>query len=142
MPIGPGNGQSRSAAARSSAPGTNEGPPAVSAAADRAKVAAAREAATAAAARAKESAERASEARARSAAAAEARLDDARVRALHGQLVEERRRLNQAGKVSVDTLAKSLRATESKLRRQYTGQNVDFHVVVRDGKAVVKPIIG
>jgi hypothetical protein len=69
-------------------------------------------------------------------------LDDQRVRQLHDALVSERRRLNQPGKVSVDALASSLRDTESKLRKQYAGKDVNFHVVVKDGKAVVKPIIG
>ena len=54
----------------------------------------------------------------------------------------ERRRLNQPGKVSVETLASSLRETESKLRKEHAGKDVDFHVVVKNGKAMVKPIIG
>jgi hypothetical protein len=74
--------------------------------------------------------------------AAATSLDDQRVRQLHDALVSERRRLNQPGKVSVDALASSLRDTESKLRKQYAGKDVNFHVVVKDGKAVVKPIIG
>jgi hypothetical protein len=61
---------------------------------------------------------------------------------LHDALVAERRRLQQPGKVSVDALASSLRDTEHKLRQQYADKNIDFHVVVKNGKAVVKPIIG
>lgn len=74
--------------------------------------------------------------------ASTAGLDQRRVHELHGQLVAERRRLNQSGKVPVDTLAKSLRATEAKLRKQYAGEKVDFRVVVKNGKAVVKPVVG
>ena len=61
---------------------------------------------------------------------------------LHGALIAERRRLNQPGKVSREALGASLRETESKLKKQYAGKAVDFHVVVKNGKAVVKPIIG
>ena len=79
---------------------------------------------------------------ARASAAAQSRLDDQRVSQLHGVLVAERRRLQQPGKVSVDALASSLRDTELKLRQQYADKDIDFHVVVKNGKAVVKPIIG
>jgi hypothetical protein len=48
----------------------------------------------------------------------------------------------QPGKVSLEALAVSLRETETKLKKQYGGTTIDFHVVVKDGKAVVKPIIG
>jgi hypothetical protein len=74
--------------------------------------------------------------------AAATRLDDRRVRQLHDDLVAERRRLNQPGKVSVETLASSLRETESKLRKEHAGKDIDFHVVVKNGKAMVKPIVG
>jgi hypothetical protein len=96
--------------------------------------------ATAAAGRA--AATRAAEARAQAQQTSASRLDDQRVRQLHEALVTERRRLNQPGKVSVESLASSLRDTESKLKKQYAGKDVDFHVVVKDGKAVVKPIVG
>jgi hypothetical protein len=75
-------------------------------------------------------------------APASSRLDDQRVSQLHDALVAERRRLQQPGKVSVDALASSLRDTELKLRQQYADKDIDFHVVVKNGKAVVKPIIG
>ena len=80
--------------------------------------------------------------RAHSRAAAASRLDDQRLSQLHGALVAERRRLNQPGKVSIEALGASLRETESKLKKQYADKTIDFHVVVKDGKAVVKPIIG
>jgi 3-oxoacyl-ACP reductase-like protein len=99
------------------------------------------EEARAAAANARAAATRAAEVRA-AGAAARSTLDDARVGQLYGTLVAERRRLQQPGKVSVDALASSLRETEKKLRTQYADKNIDFHVVVKDGKAMVKPIIG
>jgi hypothetical protein len=41
----------------------------------------------------------------------------------------------------VDTLAKSLRETEAKLKAQHGGRSVDFQVVIKDGKPVVKPVV-
>jgi hypothetical protein len=38
-------------------------------------------------------------------------------------------------------LSKSLRDSEKRIRAQHPGRAVDFHVVVKDGKAVVKPIV-
>lgn len=118
------------------APGAAGSPSASAVAAEaRAATAAAREAAT-----------RAGEARARSQAdagkAAASGLDEQRLTQLHQALVAERRRLNQPGKVSMEALASSLRETESKLRKQYADKPIDFRVVVKDGKAVVKPVVG
>jgi hypothetical protein len=97
---------------------------------------------SAAATAARAAASRAAELRAQSQAAAASRLDDQRLSQLHGTLVAERRRLNQPGKVSIEALGASLRETESKLKKQYADKAIDFRVVIKDGKAVVKPIIG
>ena len=40
-------------------------------------------------------------------------------------------KLKQADNVSMDSLAKSLRDTETKLLAQHQGRSVDFHVVVK-----------
>jgi hypothetical protein len=85
---------------------------------------------------------RAAELRDNAAARASSRLDEQRLNQLHGALLAERRKLNQPGKISIEALGASLRETESKLKKQYAGKDIDFHVVVKDGKAVVKPIIG
>lgn len=69
-------------------------------------------------------------------------LGDSRMRELHDQLVNERKKLNQRGKVNFDTLAGSLRETEAKLRSQHQNKNIEFRVVVKDGKAIVKPFVG
>jgi hypothetical protein len=55
--------------------------------------------------------------------------------------VATRRKLNQADNVSIDSFARSLRETESKLRAQHKVSSVDFQVVVKDGKPVVKPVV-
>lgn len=46
---------------------------------------------------------------------------------------------NEAGHVSLEGLAKTLRDTESKLRAEHKNRKIDFDVVIRDGKAIVKP---
>jgi hypothetical protein len=72
---------------------------------------------------------------------AAAPLTEDRIRELQGRLNDLKRQNREAGQVSFDGLAKSLKATEEKLRRQHEGRRVDFDVVIKDGKAVVKPII-
>jgi hypothetical protein len=72
-------------------------------------------------------------------AAASSGLSDQRVRDLHEKLVALKRENNEAGQVSFENLSRSLRETESKLRAQHKDRNIDFDVVIRDGKAIVKP---
>ena len=68
-------------------------------------------------------------------------LSDVRVRQLHAELSAARKQLNQNSSVSVDALAKTLRETETKLRSQHGGKSVDFQVVIKDGKPIVKPVV-
>jgi hypothetical protein len=68
-------------------------------------------------------------------------LSDDRVRELHARLVEAKRQTQDGAQVSVEGLAKSLKATEAKLREQHKNRKIDFDVVIRDGKAVLKPIV-
>lgn len=73
--------------------------------------------------------------------AAATALNEERIRALHSKLNELKRQNREAGQVSLDGLARSLRATEQKLREKHAGRRIDFDVVIKDGKAVVKPIV-
>jgi hypothetical protein len=68
-------------------------------------------------------------------------VSDQRVRELHQRLVDAQRQLANARPVSVEGLAKSLRDAEVKLRAQHGNRRIDFDIVVKDGKAVVKPIL-
>jgi hypothetical protein len=68
-------------------------------------------------------------------------LSDERVRQLHADLASARQKLNVTSTISVDSLAKSLRETEAKLRAQHGGRAVDFQVVIKDGKPIVKPLV-
>jgi hypothetical protein len=73
-------------------------------------------------------------------AAAAPSADDARLRDLHAKLQQAKQQTKEAN-VSFEGLAKSIRATEAKLREQHKNRRIDFDVVIKDGKAVVKPII-
>ena len=73
-------------------------------------------------------------------AAASANVDDARLRDLHIRLQQAKQQTKEAN-VSFEGLAKSIRATEAKLREQHKNRKIDFDVVIKDGKAVVKPIV-
>lgn len=67
-------------------------------------------------------------------------IDDARLRDLHTKLQQAKQQTKE-GNVSFEGLAKSIRATEAKLREQHKNRKIEFDVVIKDGKAVVKPIV-
>lgn len=71
---------------------------------------------------------------------AQSSLTEDRLRALHTRLNEASQKTNQPA-VSLDGLARSLRAAETKLRTQHGNRRIDFEVILRDGKPVVKPIV-
>ena len=77
---------------------------------------------------------------ARPATPSSASVDDARLRDLHHKLQQAKQQTKEAN-VSYEGLAKSVRATEAKLREQHQGRKIEFDVVIKDGKAVVKPIV-
>jgi hypothetical protein len=66
--------------------------------------------------------------------------DDARLRDLHSRLQQAKQQTKEAN-VSFEGLAKSIRATEARLREQHKNRKIEFDVVIKDGKAVVKPIV-
>jgi len=68
-------------------------------------------------------------------------VSEARLKQLHAELSDAKRRLNQSDAVSFDALAKGLRDSEKRIRAQHPGRTIDFHVVVKDGKPIVKPIV-
>jgi hypothetical protein len=74
--------------------------------------------------------------------ATRAGLSDRRISELHAQLLDAKRKTKDAGRVTEKGLARSLRAAEAKLKQQH-GQDrrVDFNIIIKNGKAVVKPIV-
>jgi hypothetical protein len=76
------------------------------------------------------------------AASAPGGISDKRVAELHAQLSAEKKRLADDSPVSLDGLTKSLNETAAKLKSMHgTGKQVDFRVVVKGGKAMVKPVL-
>lgn len=74
--------------------------------------------------------------------AAAGSLSDKRVQELHAQLSAEKKRLADNSPISLDGLTKSLNETAAKLKSMHgAGKQVDFRVVVKGGKAMVKPIL-
>ena len=73
--------------------------------------------------------------------AASSTLSEERLRTLHTKLLEETRKTN-APSVSLESMAKSLRAAEARLRAQHgASRRIEFEVIVRDGKPAIKPIV-
>ncbi|MGD0525698.1 MAG: MXAN_5187 C-terminal domain-containing protein [Polyangiaceae bacterium] len=68
-------------------------------------------------------------------------LPDERVRAIYAQYVDAKRRQNEStAAITYDAVAKSLRDSSAKLREKH-GKPVDFEVAIKDGKAILKPVI-
>ena len=59
----------------------------------------------------------------------------------HEKLSALKRETREAGQVSLESLKKTLHDAESKLREKHQGRKIDFEVVIRDGKAIVKPTV-
>jgi hypothetical protein len=68
-------------------------------------------------------------------------LDRTRVEQLAEKLRDARKQTHESAAVSVDALAKKLQTTAEELRKKHSGKRVDFDVVIKDGKAIVKPIV-
>lgn len=67
---------------------------------------------------------------------------DARMRQIYGQYVDAKRANNEStAGITYDKLAKSLAEQKEKLRAQHAGKAVDFEVAVKNGKAVIRPIL-
>jgi hypothetical protein len=68
-------------------------------------------------------------------------LPEARVRQIYSQYVDAKRRGNEStAAITYEAVAKSLRESSAKLREK-TGKAVDFEVAMKDGKAILKPVI-
>jgi hypothetical protein len=68
-------------------------------------------------------------------------LTTAGVEQLHRQLVEARRRNNDEGNVDLDALRSRLEKTERQLRSQHGNRPIEFAVVVKNGRAMIKPTV-
>jgi hypothetical protein len=68
-------------------------------------------------------------------------LDRYRIEQLAEKLRDARKQTHEAAAVSVDALAKKLHASAEELHKKHAGKRVDFDVVIKDGKAIIKPIV-
>ncbi len=75
------------------------------------------------------------------AAAASTKADDP-YRGVYERYVEARRKNGEStANVTYESLAKNLRDTTEKLKGKTGGKAVDFDVVVKDGKTILKPVV-
>jgi hypothetical protein len=70
----------------------------------------------------------------------EPKLPDARIQAIYRDYVSARQRCNQTTHgLTLERVAQQIRSQEDQLRKKH-GKDVDFQVVVRDGRAILKAI--
>jgi hypothetical protein len=64
------------------------------------------------------------------------------MRALYEQYVDARRRQNEStAAITYETVAKTLRDSQARLREKHAGRSVDFEVAVKEGRTVLRPIV-
>ncbi len=67
---------------------------------------------------------------------------DDKIDRLHRELSEAQAKHDPGSRtVSRRALAESLRMTEAKLRHKHGGKEIDFRVVLKDGRAAIKPVV-
>ena len=75
-------------------------------------------------------------------APAEASLSEPRLQQLFDRYVESRRSTNEpVVGLTYERLADKLRSEAAKLKTTYKAQRVDYEVVVKDGKTILKPVL-
>ena len=67
--------------------------------------------------------------------------EDAQIRALHQRFVEARRMTGESTDVQYESIARQARETLPRLALKYQGAEVRLDVSIKDGKAVLKPIV-
>ncbi|MDB4932765.1 MAG: Alanine/proline-rich protein [Myxococcaceae bacterium] len=67
--------------------------------------------------------------------------DDPQIRALHQRFVEARRITGESTDVQYESIARQARETLPRLAQKYQGAEVRLDVSIKDGKAVLKPIV-
>jgi hypothetical protein len=69
-------------------------------------------------------------------------LNDGKIREIYNRYVDAKRKCNEStAAITFDNLAKSLRDSVPKLREKHGGRVVDFEVVIKDGRTVLKPVV-
>lgn len=69
-------------------------------------------------------------------------LSEARLRQIYSAYVESKRQFGEStASITFEGLAKTLRSTAPQIKAKHKAKAVDFEVVVRDGKTVLKPVL-
>jgi hypothetical protein len=76
------------------------------------------------------------------AAVPEGALPDQRLRQIYEKYVEAKRSANEStAGVTYEKLAETLRAQANRLKATHPAKSVDYDVVIKDGKALLKPVL-
>jgi len=67
--------------------------------------------------------------------------DDAALRNLYERYVAARRQTGEPGEVRYETVAKQVRETLPRLAEKYQGADVRLDVAIKDGKAILRPVV-
>jgi hypothetical protein len=69
-------------------------------------------------------------------------LNDQRMREIYAQYVQKRREHNEpTTNITFEKLSESLRSQTEKLKQKHASKKIDYEVVVKDGKTLIKPIV-
>jgi hypothetical protein len=67
--------------------------------------------------------------------------EDVAMRHLYDRYVAARRETGEAGEVRYETVAKQVRETLPRLAEKYQGADVRLDVTIKDGKAILRPVV-
>lgn len=62
------------------------------------------------------------------------------MRKIYERYVEARRQNQEGTNVKFESVATSVRGMMPKLMQKHAGKNIDFEIVVKDGKVALKPV--
>jgi hypothetical protein len=69
-------------------------------------------------------------------------LSPIRMRQIYGQFVEAKRKANEStASVTYEKIAANLESAAKELRAKHKARSVDFEVVMKNGKPVLKPVV-
>jgi hypothetical protein len=69
-------------------------------------------------------------------------LSPIRIRQIYGAFVEAKRRANEStATVTYEKIASNLETVAKELRAKHKARSVDFEVVLKNGKPVLKPVV-
>ena len=69
-------------------------------------------------------------------------LPDGRIRQIYGAYVEAKRRCQEStAGITYERLSANLRRTAAEIQGKHPGRQIDFEVIVKDGAAVLRPVV-